>query len=561
MLQRLYIKNYALIDEIDIRFDQALTIVTGETGAGKSIILGALSLILGERAASNTLYDDQQKCIVEGSFNIAAYKLHSFFEEEELDYNDQTIIRREITPSGKSRVFINDTPANLVSLKKLCDKLVNLHAQHQTLHLYDANYQLFLIDIMANHQPLLQTYKTLFNEWQANKRNLSGLKNESSRLQKELDYLNFQLEEFEKANFTNPEEQTLAEQELAQLNNAENIQRVLLEAINLLENNEELAIIRILSQLRSSFSGLTKFGKSYAEIQQRLENTIYELRDLNSEISNLENAVLHDPQRAEELTQRLNTIYRLQKKHGVNTLADLMAIEVGLAAQKLTASNVEQNIAQLEQTIAANHKKVLETAQLISKQRQAQIPILQNHISQMLARVGMPDAQLLAQLTANENHPTANGIDEVDLLFAANKGSAPNELRKVASGGELSRLMLCLQTLIAKHTALPTLIFDEIDTGISGEVALKVGRVMHELGMQHQVLCITHLPQIASMGQAHLLVHKEVINNRTYTRMRPIKGEDRIIEIAKMLSGDPPPESAKENAKALLQNGLLTKDN
>ena len=553
MLQKLFIKNYALIDELEIDFSENLNMITGETGAGKSIILGALSLILGERANIAALKHQQAKCIVEGTFQIAAYQLQTFFEEEELDYEDITIIRREITPSGKSRAFVNDTPVHLTALKKLSEHLVNLHAQHQTLHLYDAGYQLFIIDTLAGHFDALTAYQNLYKTYRSNQRKLKGLQEEKAKLQKELDYILFQLNEFEEANLEDEREQEALEQEIAQLNNAENIQTSLQESVFLLEEQEGFAVLQQLNQVKTLLSNIAAYGSSFEQLSGRLDSVSIELQDVIAELNALTGEVVMDPERATEINERLNLFFRLQNKHGVRSLAELIAIRDDLQAQNQSAEGLDEAIVDLTQTLAKQKSDLVKMAQGISTGREKQFSVFEKRTNDMLARVGMPNAKVfIAHRVLEDEQLTIDGIDIIEILFAANKGSAPTELRKVASGGELSRLMLCIKSLIADNTALPTLIFDEIDTGISGEVALKVGTVMQELAQHHQVICITHLPQIAGKGSRHYFVYKQDVDEVTHTRIKVLSEEERILEIAKMLSGDKPGASAIANAKELL---------
>ncbi|MEZ4887125.1 MAG: DNA repair protein RecN [Chitinophagales bacterium] len=552
MLQKLFIKNYALIEEVELAFSDKLTIITGETGAGKSILLGALSLILGHRVNTAALSNTQKKCVVEGTFNIRAYQLQSFFEKNELDYEDVTIVRREVMPSGKSRAFINDTPVNLQVLKLIGEKLVNLHAQHQTLHLFDAHYQLSIIDTLASHNGVLENYQGIFKDYQRNQNRLKKRKAEFAQLQRDLDYIQFQLTELQEANLFNVGEQEDLEQELDQLNNTEHIQQSLAESINVLDDGE-MAILEQLAAVKSHLSSIARFHPLFEELNDRLESVNIELRDIHNELTRMGEDDSMDPERLQFVSDRLNIIYRLQKKHQVSELSDLMAIRDDLASQNQSADDLEGEIAHLEKTIAAQHKQLLAFAANITKDRKKQIPVFEQRINDMLTSVGMKDATVKAVHEILPEHQlTAHGRDEIEILFSANRGSSHAELRKVASGGELSRLMLCIQSLIAANTALPTLIFDEIDTGISGEVALKVGKVLQDLATHHQLISITHLPQIASKGDAHLFVYKYNTPERTLSKIKKLSDSERVTEIAKMLSGDDPGEMALANAKELL---------
>jgi DNA repair protein RecN (Recombination protein N) len=552
MLKKLYVQNYALIDRLTIDFSGGMNIITGETGAGKSILLGALSLILGQRANNTALPDNDQKCIVEGTFSIADYQLQQFFADNELDYDHETVVRREITLSGKSRAFINDTPVNLPLLKLLSEQLVSLHAQHQTLHLYDANYHLFIIDALANHADALNQYKQGFTTYRKNQNRLNDLEQQRQQIQKDADYVLFQLNELAEARLENPNEQDELDQELDRLNHAESIKKALLESAYNLEESE-YAILQQLKIVRNTLNGIVRYSNDYQELINRLDSVSIELKDIANELSNAENDINIDPDRAAEISERLNLFLRLQKKHQAQNLRELMQIEAELAQRNQSAAHLDEEIAQLRQLIAQQRQQLIAAAQQISAHRQAQFPILENQINELLAQVGMPKAAIkVAHSTLSDDAFTPNGMDDIEILFAANKGSIPAELRKVASGGELSRLMLCIQSLLAAHTALPTLVFDEIDTGISGEVALKVGILMQKLAESHQVVCITHLPQIAAKGDRHFFVYKDDTRDKTRSQIKTIEREERVTEIAKMLSGDQPGQSAIANARELL---------
>lgn len=557
MLQKLLVKNYAIIEHSEVQFSERLSIITGETGAGKSILLGALSLILGNRADTHVLMDNKKKCVIEGTFAIQALKLQAFFDATDLDYEDTTIIRREITPSGKSRAFVNDTPIRLTELRKLGALLIDLHSQHQTLHLQNSDYQLFIIDTLANHQKKLNSYQTLFKTYQRNQRKLKALEEQDAQLKRDLDYILFQLNELLEANLEDANEQEALEKELAQLNNAEAIQQALQESSYMIEE-QELSVMEQLNTIQSSLANIQSFSKDFEQLAERIDSLCIELRDINGELTALENTVVMDPERAEEINERLNLFYRLQNKHQVQNLEELIAIRNQLQSQNQSADQLEAEMKQLQQLLGQQKQQLIAKAQQISDKRKKQIPIFEKKVHQMLTRVGMKTAKIqVDQRLLPTDKLTLNGMDEITLLFAANKGSRPTELRKVASGGELSRLMLCIKSLIAHNTALPTLVFDEIDTGISGEVALKVGQVMEELAAAHQVICITHLPQIASKGETHFFIYKDHSQAHTVSKVRSLNGKDRIVAIAQMLSGDKPGEMALANAKELLDIGKV----
>lgn len=555
MLKKLYVQNYALIDRLDIHFSDGMNIITGETGAGKSILLGALSLIFGQRANNTALPNNNEKCVVEGTFQIADYHLQGFFADNELDYDPETVIRREVTASGKSRAFINDTPVNLPLLKLLSEQLVSLHAQHQTLHLYDANYHLFIIDALANHADALTQYKQLFAAYRRHQTRLNELEEKRRQAQKDADYILFQLNELAEAKLDNPNEQDELDQELDRLNNAENIKKALLESVYNLEDSD-LSVLQQLKTIKNSLNGIARYSPDYEELSQRIEVVCIELKDIAAELATAENDIQIDPERAADISDRISIFLRLQKKHQAQNLKELMLIEAHLAQRNESVAHLEEEITQLHQNINQQRRDLTATALQISAQRQQQFPVLEHKINDLLAQVGMPKAMVkVAHRSLADDALTNNGIDDIEILFAANKGSVPAELRKVASGGELSRLMLCIQSLLAAHTALPTLIFDEIDTGISGEVALKVGILMQKLAQSHQVVCITHLPQIAAKGSRHFFVYKDDSHDdRTLSRIKTLAPEERVIEIAKMLSGDSPGHSAIANAQELLRS-------
>ncbi len=550
MLQKLYIKNYALIDELELHLTNNLNIITGETGAGKSIILGALSLILGQRVNTAAIGNNTEKCVVEGAFHIGDYHIQPFFEENALDYEEETVIRREVTPSGKSRAFINDTPVTLDILQNLSEQLVSLHAQHQTLHLYDTGYHLHIIDTLANHAPLLSQYAELFKLYRKNQQRLQELETTYAQLQKDLDYTLFQLNELDEAKLHDPNEQELLEQELMRLNHAESIKQALLQGIYAIDE-QEMSVMQLLREVKNKLTDAARYANAVEPLLERVESVTIELQDISNELGLLETEILIDPERAAEITERLNVIFKLQKKHRLNTITELLQLQANLQKQAQSVENSDEAIKALKTTLAKQHAELLHLAGQISDNRKRKFPVFEDQINNLLAEVGMPNA--LIKMAHAPIALSVSGADNVEVMFAANKGMPPAELRKVASGGELSRLMLCIQSLMADNTALPTLIFDEIDTGISGEVALKVGKVMQKLSRGHQVICITHLPQIASKGNTHFFVYKQLLQNKTHTGIRLLSNQERVVEIAKMLSGDNPGQMALANAKELLQ--------
>lgn len=549
MLQKLVINNYALIDDLEISFDKGLNILTGETGAGKSIILGALSLILGQRAESRYFFNQQKKCVIEGTFKINGFQLKAFFEENDLDYETETLLRREISADGKSRAFVNDTPVNLNVLKQLGEKLIDIHSQHATLEINDPEFQLLVVDSVAGHGDLLNDYRTKFKTYKKNTAKLQQLISESDKAKADLDYYQFQFDELEKAKLDADEQEKL-EQELYTLSNAEEIKRSLVAACYLMQGGETAAVIQ-LREATHHLSLLERFNPAIAELHERLKSVVIELKDIASEIENIEQLTHTNEAKAVEINDRLSIIYNLQKKHRVNTIAELLRLQDDLSKKIEQAVHGDEAIEKLQKQIAAEKLELEKLAGQLSANRAKAIPQIEKHVVQSLAEMGMGNSSLKIELSPIQSLGP-DGIDTVRFLFSANKGHALGEMSKVASGGELSRLMLAIKSLIASHTALPTIIFDEIDAGVSGEVANKVGIIMERLAENLQVITITHLPQIASKGQSHYFVYKDDDSATTYTRIKQLNQPERVTEIAKMLSGDKPGESALQNARELL---------
>jgi DNA repair protein RecN (Recombination protein N) len=567
MLQKLSINNYALIDNLEIGFDKGLNILTGETGAGKSIILGALSLILGQRAESRYFFNQQKKCVIEGSFSIDDFKLKQFFEDNDIDYEAETVLRREISADGKSRAFVNDTPVVLTTLKALGEKLIDIHSQHATLEINDPDFQLLVVDAVAGHDDLLQNYQTSFKAFKKATSKLEELITSSEKTKADLDYYQFQFDELEKARLQADEQEPL-EQELYALNNADEIKRNLLGAYNLMNDGEISAILQ-LREAAHQLSTVEKFNPEIIELHQRLNSTLIELKDIANEIEIIEQSTQTNDARVNEINVRLSLMYNLQKKHRVNSNVELLEIQAGLSDKIQQAVFGDEAIEQLSKQLEADFIALEGLAKQLSANRKKVIPKIEREILASLAEMGMGNA--LLKIEQNVKQPLAekeksnfqqqvstylskSGIDYIRFLFNANKGHALAEMSKVASGGELSRLMLSIKSLIAKNTALPTIIFDEIDTGVSGEVANKVGQIMERLAGNLQVITITHLPQIASKGNSHYFVYKDDDSATTYTRIKQLDKQERVLEIAKMLSGDKPGESALQNARDLLSN-------
>ncbi|MEO8886243.1 MAG: DNA repair protein RecN, partial [Mucilaginibacter sp.] len=534
-----------------------LNILTGETGAGKSIILGALSLILGQRIESKYFFNQQKKCVIEGSFKIDTFHLKAFFEDNDLDYEAETVLRREISADGKSRAFVNDTPVTLASLKLLGEKLIDIHSQHATLEINDPEFQLLVVDAVAGHNELLTDYQTKFKAYKKGIAKLTQLIEESDKAKADLDYYQFQFDELEKASLDADEQEKL-EQELAVLNNAEEIKRNLLGAHYLMQEGETSAILQLREALHQ-LTAIENFNPQIEELHSRLNSTLIELKDIAAEIENIEQRTHTDEARGEEINTRLTLIYTLQKKHRVNTNAELLQLQDELSGKIQQAVFGDEAIEKLQKQLGLDKQELQQLATQLSANRTKAIPQIETQVLQTLGEMGMGNSSLKIELTPipeGRNTPLGglgeSGIDLIKFLFSANKGHALAEMSKVASGGELSRLMLSIKSLVAKNTALPTIIFDEIDTGVSGEVAHKVGQIMEQLSQNLQVITITHLPQIAGKGQNHYFVYKDDEGVTTYTRIKQLDKQERVVEIAKMLSGDNPGESALQNARELL---------
>ncbi|HEX8516515.1 MAG TPA: DNA repair protein RecN [Bacteroidia bacterium] len=550
MLKHLSVQNYALIDKLDVELTKGLTIITGETGAGKSILLGALGLIAGSRADTQSLQDKTKKCIIEASFNIREYALKDFFLAHELDHEEVTTIRREINPEGKSRAFINDTPVTLNQLKELGERLIDIHSQHQTLSLNGTDFQLSVVDAFAKHGTLLDEYYSDFNAFKSLEKQLKELAEKEAQAKKDLDYFQFQFNELEDAGLKSGEQPAM-EQELETLNNAEGIKSDLNKAYDVLGGGEQ-NLISSLSEVKALLNGMAKFKPELADLSVRLNSTYIELKDISNELESLEREVVYDPKQIEILSDKLDAIYRLQQKHQVKTVEELIDLKEELSNKLLDFSSLELEIEKTKASLDKLTKALSLKAKAISENRKKSIPKIEKEIALLLASLSMPNAQLQISHSLTESF-SATGIDKISFLFSANKGSDFKELNKVASGGELSRLMLSIKSLIADLTALPTIIFDEIDTGVSGDVADKVGIIMNRMSSKMQVITITHLPQIASKGNSHLFVYKEDKNNKTYSNIRKLNTEERIQEVAKMLSTGTPSAAAINNAKELLK--------
>lgn len=550
MIKSLHIRNYAIIELLELSFSEGLTIITGETGAGKSILLGALELIMGERADSKALYDESDKCVVEGLFDIKAYDLKEFFESHDIDYDTEVVVRREILPSGKSRAFINDTPVNLKVLQDLSSSLIDLHQQFDTLDIHQISFQLRMIDALAGNKSLLQQYAEAYRKCHADKRRLADLVAKSDNATREMDFLQFQMEEFNRAELVNGEQEAL-EEELTRLTNAEDIKRVTGSAYNYLVENEQ-SVVGMMQDMGIQLHQIGKVDHQIALLNVRFDSLVVELQELARELETIAEETEYDAQRISEIQQRLDLVYRLQKKHSVATVAELLTIQETIQSQLGSFGDLSKEIADLTDSINQQEQALTEKAMELRERRRAVIPDFETKVTDLLTQLAMPHAQMQVQFDELSTlGPT--GLDEVNFLFAANKGSRLQRIKEVASGGELSRLTLVTKSLVASAIPLPTLIFDEIDSGISGDVALKMGNILRKLSNQHQVVTITHSPQIAAKADAHYFVYKKEKDDRTVTHVRMLTTDERVRAIATMLSQNPPSDSAMENARELLQ--------
>jgi DNA repair protein RecN (Recombination protein N) len=551
MLVRLYISNYALIKELDIAFAHNFSVITGETGAGKSIILGALALILGQRADNLSMPDATAKCIIEGTFNIEGYDLISFFAEHDLDYDPSCIIRREITPQGKSRAFINDTPVNLIHLRDLTGKLVDIHSQHQTLLLQESAFQLSVLDAVAGNAALLQDYHQLHKTLRQQNVHLISLKDRFEAARAEFDYLTFLSEELQQANLKLSEQQEL-ESEAEVLTHASEIKSGLFQVAALLQNDEENILRRINEGIAIMLS-VARFHPGMAELLERFQACQIELQDLAHSFDRMAEQTRHDPERLEMVNDRLGLIYQLQQKHRVNSTEALIQKLQEIDGRLVTSSSLEDEIALLEKEIGLNEAKLTSIGKTLTSLRVKAIPLVEKEVLGTIRQLGMKEARFRVDIKSKDTF-MRDGFDEVSFLFNANLGTPLSELSKVASGGELSRLMLAIKSLISTSNLLPTIIFDEIDIGISGDTAGKVGIILQKMSQQMQVIAITHLPQIAGMSNEHFRVYKFQDTGKTYSSIKKLNAAERIDEIAMMISGDADLKAARETAKALLQN-------
>jgi len=549
MIQRLHIRNYAIIEELDIDFSDKLTIITGETGAGKSILLGALGLIMGKRADTKVLYHQDAKCVVEATFQVAKYNIKPFFDTHDIDYDDEVVVRRELTPSGKSRAFINDTPANLKLLKQLTDVLIDLHQQFDTLDIHNVSFQLRMLDALAGNEKRLNNYQSTYSTYQSNKRELAKLTEQSNNAAREMDFLNFQLQEFNEAALM-PNEQEQLEVEITRLTNAEDIKRTLSAAFQNLSESES-SILNQMEALSMDLNQVRKMHPNLPATVDRYESILLELKDLAKEFENVAEDTEYDEQRIQETQSRLDLIYKLQQKHRVKGTGELLQIHEGLKTQLTGFQDLSSGIEKLEKEIDKQEIDLRKIANDLSKRRKKEVPDFEKKIHALLKQLSMEHARIQIEVKPLEAL-TPTGTDEVNFLFAPNKGSRFLPIKEVASGGELSRLVLCTKSLVADAIPLPTLIFDEIDTGISGDVAMKMGTILQELSNRHQVITITHTPQIAVKADYHYFVFKLDRPERTITKVKLLTPDERVRAVATMLSGSPPSDSAMANARELL---------
>lgn len=549
MLKSLLIQNYAIIESLEIQFSEGLNIITGETGAGKSILTGALGLIQGNRADTKVLYDANVKCVVEAEFDSDNAAIRALFEEEDIEFEQTIIIRRTISAKGKSRAFVNDEPVKLGFLKALSILLVDMHRQFDTIGINEAAVQLEMLDSVAENATLLEDYQRAYAEYKRKLKTLQELQEAAKKANQELDYLQFQLNELEEENFQEDEQESL-EAEVELLSNAEGIISSLQKVSYSFEEGEQ----NIIQQLTDISNELNRLGIEQGpvyELNQRIIALNEELRDINLEANSIAQGVEVDPRQLEEKTNRLNRLFALLQKHQMDDLATLLDFQASLRTKINGIAKLDDDQSELIQDIETIEKQLFKKAEQLHTRRTAQIPTFQKKIIDLVANLGMEHAQFDIQCTKLDTL-TASGMNQLQFLFSANPGKAPQDLKAVASGGELSRLALSLKTVVADHMELGTLIFDEIDTGISGDVAGKMGKILKDLSSGHQIISITHSPQIAAQATKHFFIYKEIENNRTYTKVQTLSEADRIIEIAKMLSGNPPSDSARKHAKELI---------
>ncbi len=548
MLKSLTIKNYALLEALEMRPSEALSIITGETGAGKSIMLGAIGLLLGNRADKKALYNEEQKCVIEGAFTINKFSLEPLFAEEDLDYDPICILRREVSPNGKSRAFINDTPVRLETMRGVGNLLVDIHSQHDSLLLGDNSYQLEIIDAFAGNEKERKLYRQSFQQYRRAASEYERLRTEADRLRREDDFNRFLLEELEKAQLIEGEHERLEEQ-LQVMENAGNIQEQL-GLVQSLLSGEEMGVDTLLNQANQALLKIARYSTKYEGFYQRLNSCLIELRDIQGEVEDEAQLVDFDRDKVEATRDRLNNMYRLQQKHQVASTAELLVIQQSLESKVQEVDNLDGELNRLKAVRDTAQQEMMTEAERLTASREKVVSKFSDQIVRLLRNLGIPDAAL--RVERRPIAPAESGADEIEILFSANKGIAPQELKRVASGGEFSRLMFCIKYVLAGKTSLPTIIFDEIDTGVSGEIAIKMVNMMKEMAKNHQVLAISHLPQVAAKGDVHYFVYKDNSSTKSVSRIRQLSENERVEEIAKMIGGNKPSTIAYENAKELL---------
>lgn len=551
MLRSLYIQNYALIEKLDIGFDSGFSVITGETGAGKSIILGAIGLLLGQRADVKSIRKGASKCIIEARFDVSAYGMQPFFEANELEYEDECILRRELYASGKSRAFINDTPASLAQMKELGELLIDVHSQHQNLLLNKEGFQLNVLDLLAHDDAELAAYQKLYNDWRQARQDLEALVARAEQSRADEDYIRFQLEQLEEANLTDGEQEEL-EQEAEMLTHAEDIKAGLYRAGQAL-NADEGGVLEALKDCQNTMMGLRSVFAPAGELADRLDSVYIELKDISQEVSDKEEEVEFNPARLDEVNARLNLIYSLQQKHRVDTVKALLSLQENYALQLLAITSSDEDIARLEAQVKELFSQVTAQAQVLTEARTRAAREVERQMAARLVPLGMPNVRFQVEMGVRKE-PGMHGADTVNFLFSANKNGVLQNISSVASGGEIARVMLSVKAMIAGAVKLPTIVFDEIDTGVSGEIADRMADIMQEMGdNDRQVISITHLPQIAARGRAHYKVYKEDNEVETSSHIRRLTDDERVEELAHMLSGATLTEAALNNARALLK--------
>jgi DNA repair protein RecN (Recombination protein N) len=549
MITSLSIKNYALIEKLAIDFSKGFSIITGETGAGKSIILGALGLVLGKRADLTSLKNKEEKCVIEAYFDISKYNLLPFFEANDLDYEDETIIRREILPSGKSRAFINDSPVNLQELQELSLFLIDIHSQHQTQELSEEKVQFEIIDAIADNQTTILDYQVLLKSYKSDKSKLNALLKKQSESSKEQDYNTFLLDELVLAQLKSGEQETL-EADFEKLNNVEIIKESIDKSLAI-ANEEQIGVMHNLKEIKISLQKIASFSPEYHSLLERISSLTIEFDDITDELNRCSEKLINDPEQLDLISQKLQLLYNLQKKHQVSSVEELIEIQTNLENTVLELGNMEEEITALTNLIHNKTKSLDTLSTMIHKKRRDSIPVLSQKLISILETLGMPNVRFKMDINTTSTY-FENGKDELQFLFSANKGTDFGLLKKVASGGEMSRIMLAVKAILAKYSKLPTLIFDEIDSGVSGEIANRMGEIMKEMSQNMQIFAITHLPQIASKGTSHFKVSKSTIGESTQSELKLLSNEERVVEIAQMLSGNVITDSALNHAKALL---------